>query len=1199
MGGDHLPQQAAAPPRFGLLGPLQVTDTAGRPVPLGGPRARELLALLLLHPNRPLSSEYLVAALWGESPSDGAATTLRTHVGAVRRVLAAAGAEGTLATRPGGYRLALDAADLDADVFSDLVDRGQEALGVGDPAHAAVMVGEALGLWRGEVVLGDLGPPDFADAAVARLGELRVVAEETAMAAALALGRHREVVGRLQELVAAHPFHERLCGQLVLALYRSGRQVDALAAYSETKRRLGDELGIDPGPELQALETAVLRQDPALLPTVDPPRPATGAAPGAPSPASVLPPQPPDAVFAALRRSAMVGRDAGMAAVEQAWQEVRDGGRGLVAVSGPAGVGKSRLAAELAHRATEDGATVLIGRCDAAVPHAALSSALGDSAAARQLATGAPPGVRARLHPLLPLEPDAGIEPLGGAADADQRPALARSVEWLLTGLAAQAPVLLVVEDAEQLSEEESDLLSAVATRLPRQVMLIICFRDPPGSRHPPLADLLGRGGVYELARLVPLEALDRDDLGELVGTVHPGAEVPAAFVEALWERTAGNPFFAREVLRDLTAEDLTAEDLHDGGPGRRLPAGLRGVLRHRLGRLPDDTRAAVSAAAVLGREVELARLAHLLDDREDRVVGALEQAVASGFLVEAGQSWAGGYAFPHELMREAVHAEIPLPRRQRLHHRAVDAVLGSHPTEADVITAAGHALEAGPAADPVEAAALVDRASHLAAAGFGFDVAVRLAEARLTLLQRSAPPAAQAAADVEVARLRLRAGRGYDRAVELLERALETYLDLGDTEAAGLVHSRLGGTLVVPQPGMDVVRSLEHFAAAERMVPPARDPFSLHRGRFSAAMHALDTTTMAASVERCAGIAEASGRPELSVVAEWGRGWLALDLGRPDAALAHLEDAWTSARTIGDPLVGWPPANAAALICTVFLLDPTGGRSWCRRGLGQPRVDRLAHQHDALADQLVLALATTGELDAARRAVTRLPGQAVARRLVRFLLGEWEEAASEWQAALDRDLAAGDRHDAVVNARWLADVLLALGEEQRAVGVLREALQIAASAPQVPSEVWLRARLAGLASTEPDETLSHLARCETVLAGGDDWRGLVGEVALARSSAALHAGDWPAAEAAAEQADEVYRAHRLPWRRVAALRVRSLAAAGAGRPDRAREHWAGADAVLTGIGAPDRWRSDLPTGPAAPPRTSTPPQRPATRLGP
>ena len=248
-----------------------------------------------------------------------------------------------------------------------------------------------------------------------------------------------------------------------------------------------------------------------------------------------------------------------------------------------------------------------------------------------------------------------------------QRAALARAFEWLLAGLAAEAPVLLVVEDAEQLTEEESNLLATLATGLPERTLVTVCFRDPPGSRHPPVADLLGRRGVYELTRMVSLEVLGHPDLRELVEVMHPDAAAPPAFVEALWERTAGNPFFARELLRDLDVADLRA-----GRLGQRLPAGLRGVLRHRLGQLPADTRAAVSAAAVLGREVELARLGHLLEEREEQVVSALDQALTSGFLVEAGQSWAGGYAFPHELMRDAVYAEIPVPRRQRLHQRAI-----------------------------------------------------------------------------------------------------------------------------------------------------------------------------------------------------------------------------------------------------------------------------------------------------------------------------------------------------------------------------------------------------------------------------------------------------------------------------------------------------------------------------------------------
>jgi DNA-binding SARP family transcriptional activator/tetratricopeptide (TPR) repeat protein len=1160
----------AAPPRFGILGPLQVRDAEGGPVALGGPRARQLLALLLLHRGRTLSSELLVTAMWGESPSAGATTTLRTHVAAVRRVLAAAGASGSLVNRPGGYALLLEPADLDAEVVEDLVGRGQEALGIGDPASAAALLHDALGLWRGDV-LSDLGPPDFADATVARLGELRVVAEETAMVAALELGRHREVVGRLQELVAAHPYHEQLCGLLVLALYRSGRQVDALAAYAATKQRLGDELGIDPGPELQVLETAVLRQDPALLPSV-------GAGPALevpavdPEPRAPVRRTPSDAVFAALRRSAMVGREAALAASTGAWHEVRERGTGLLALGGPAGVGKSRLAAELAHLAAEDGATVLVGRCDETVPYAALHSALSASTAAQQLASVAPRGVRARLRPLIPLGLDADADadferPV--VADIDVRAGLARAVEWLLAALVREGPLLLVVEDAERLTGEESDLLAVLTPRLPERSLVVVCFRDPPGSRHAPLADLLGRGDVHEMSRFVSLSTLGRDDLAELVTAVHWNGddEVPPELVDALWKRTGGNPFFALEVLRDLGPDDLRSSRL-----GEDLPAGLRGVLRHRLGQLPEATVTALSAAAVLGREVELARLSHVLEEGEEHVVEALERAIASGFLVEAGQSWAGGYAFQHDLLREAVYAEIPLPRRQRLHQRAVEAVLGAHPADADVIAAARHAIEAGPAADPVRAAALVDRAVSAAAAGFGFDVAVRLAEARLVLLARFASMADQAAAHVDVARLRYRAGRDYRRVVELLERALGTFLALGDTESAGMVHSRLGGALVVPHPHMDVVRALEHFRAAERMLASPGDRFSLHSGRLSAAMHALDSATMTSAADRCRAIADATGRPELSVVAEWGRAWLALDLGRPNAALDHLEEAWSVARSVGDPTTGWPTSNAAALMCTVYLLDPTQGRSWCRRGLGQPRVDRLLQQHDALTDQLVLALATTGELDVAQRAAARLPEEAVGRRLVLFLTGEWEEAADQWQAALDHDLAAGDRHDAVVNARWLADALLELGEDRRAAEVLHHGLEIVDASPQVPSEALLRARLAGLDTTPAAEAAAHLARCDGILAGGEDWRGLAGEVALARAGAALRETDWTGAMAGAQQAAEIFERYRVPWRLAAALRQWARALEGAGRRDQARARRGQADDVLTRAGAPSRW---------------------------
>ena len=321
-------------------------DPGDRPVPLGGPRARELLALLLLNPNRPLSSDRLVTAMWGESASDGAATTLRTHVAAVRRVLAAAGAGDALETPAGGLPLALDPADLDAEVFEGLVDRGQEALGIGEPDPAAALLGDALALWRGDVLTTSARrtsprPPSPGSRSFAWSRE------ETAMAAA---ARARDSTVRWWRgcrIWWPHtPSTSGSAGQLMLALYRSGRQVDALAAYAETKQRLAEELGLDPGPDLQALDTAVLRQDPALLLSVDDLHSRHGGGSIPPTP------RPPDRPPGSRRmpcsrrsaRAAMVGRDAGFATLTRHWREARRRrARRLVAWAVPAGVGKSRL----------------------------------------------------------------------------------------------------------------------------------------------------------------------------------------------------------------------------------------------------------------------------------------------------------------------------------------------------------------------------------------------------------------------------------------------------------------------------------------------------------------------------------------------------------------------------------------------------------------------------------------------------------------------------------------------------------------------------------------------------------------------------------------------------------------------------------------------------------------------------------------
>jgi len=242
-----------------LLGPLEVSS-GGDTLALGGPKPRALLAVLALEPGHVVSVDSLVEALWpGETP-DTAAHAVQVYVSQLRKTLGA----DVLPRRAPGYALELEPERIDLHRFVSLASDGRETLVAGDPASAATVLREALALWRGPALADFLYEP-FAQTEIARLEELRTVVLEERIDADLALGRHAELVSELEALVQAQPLRERPRAQLMLALYRSGRQADALAAYRTARKTLVEELGIDPGPDLRELEAAILRQDESLL----------------------------------------------------------------------------------------------------------------------------------------------------------------------------------------------------------------------------------------------------------------------------------------------------------------------------------------------------------------------------------------------------------------------------------------------------------------------------------------------------------------------------------------------------------------------------------------------------------------------------------------------------------------------------------------------------------------------------------------------------------------------------------------------------------------------------------------------------------------------------------------------------------------------------------------------------------------------
>ena len=247
--------------QFRMLGPLEAWR-GGTPLRLGGERQRALLALLLVHANELVRTEQLVDQLLGETVSDGALNTARVAVSRLRRVLEN-GDDGILLTRPGGYVLKAGPEQLDAALFERLRSEGHGLLGAGDAEPAAARLREALALWRGPP-LADLALLEFVQPEIRRLEQLRLLALMERIDADLVLGADSELIGELEGLVASNPLQERLRAQLMLALYRAGRQAEALEVYRQVSELLRDELGLETSRGLQELERQVLRQDPAL-----------------------------------------------------------------------------------------------------------------------------------------------------------------------------------------------------------------------------------------------------------------------------------------------------------------------------------------------------------------------------------------------------------------------------------------------------------------------------------------------------------------------------------------------------------------------------------------------------------------------------------------------------------------------------------------------------------------------------------------------------------------------------------------------------------------------------------------------------------------------------------------------------------------------------------------------------------------------
>ncbi len=664
-----------------VLGPVEV-EVGGAQVDLGTPKQRALVALLALWRGTPVPVDTLVETLWPRGVPSGAAGTLQAHVSRLRRVLEPSRGPrerpSVLVTAEPGYALRVAGTALDAAAFEATVSGVHRRLAPGRPPWAPIGVprplaeellhglDEALTSWRGMPYV-ELGEMPAAVAERARLEELRLVALEDRAGLLLALGEHATAAADLEALTQQHPLREKIWALRVVALARARRQGDALHTLRQVRRLLDAELGIDPGPELEELLGLVLRRaDELSAPPVDrpDPQPPSPARPGA----GVRAPRPDGATPAADTDVApwpLLDRDDDLTALSGALDRAMRGTPALAALVGEPGIGKSRLAAEIAHLARGRGVLVVSARCSQD--------------------EGAPP-----LRPWRGVLAGLGRDlPTPGGDDEGAAFRLREGIVDAVLGAAQERAVLLVLDDLHWADTETLRVLRLlVESAAGQRLMVVGTWRSHPVPEGAlaEVAESFARGhAVRREPRPLAASAIGR--LVEAVAAVRPSQDE----AEALARRTDGNPFYVVEYARLVREHGEVGEVV--AGTGR--PEAVSDVLRQRVARLPEDTQATLAWAAVVGREFDGAVLAAVTDTDEDTLLDRIDPAVAAGLVSERGSQ---GYAFDHALVRDTLYEAGRAGVRARRHAQVATVLEAVGGRETEV---ARHWLLAGPSRAP------------------------------------------------------------------------------------------------------------------------------------------------------------------------------------------------------------------------------------------------------------------------------------------------------------------------------------------------------------------------------------------------------------------------------------------------------------------------------------------------------------------
>ena len=663
---EHLEVVTETGLRIGVLGQLVATRD-GTSLELGGPRQRAVLALLVLARGDVVPADRLVDALWGEATPPSATSALQAYVSHLRKRMepdrGPRDRQSVIARQGPGYALRVDDDAVDAWRFEKLLRQA----GSSEPATAVHLLEDALELWRGPAYADHAGEA-WSDGEVSRLAGLRDVAREQLIEARLNQGESAVLVPEIENLVAEDPMREERWRLLVLALYRAHRQADALAALRRARTTLADELGVDPGPALRALEAEVLAQSPSLdapvrtvrerepAPAVPAPRAGRGDARTAPA-------------------EPMVGRDREVRVLRGALADAADGQGRLALIHGPAGIGKSRLLQEVRRLATDEGALVLTARGS----QLERSFAFG---AVRQLFEGTLSDPAQRVELLRGSASSAAsvfgeIPAIDPAERADGSFAVLHGLYWLTVNLAERQPVVLAVDDVQWC---DTGSLRALAFLLRRLEGLPVLIAATLRTGEPHEDDGLLAELAEDLATVqVHPGPLAPEATAELVRD-RLGADAHDSFTAACHRTTGGNPLLLRQLLRALQVEGVRPDASHADTVNAIGSRAVSSMVLMRLTRLPADCTAVARALAVLGDGCLLADVAVLAGLDEPTTATALA-TLARAEVVRPDYP----LGFVHPLVGDAVYQAVSSGERELYHERAA-AVLqarGAAPEQA------------------------------------------------------------------------------------------------------------------------------------------------------------------------------------------------------------------------------------------------------------------------------------------------------------------------------------------------------------------------------------------------------------------------------------------------------------------------------------------------------------------------------------